>query len=141
MPPRPSAAVLEMSGYEVIIAFSGAEALEIGARLRPQAVLLDIGMPGMTGYETARRIRLDAWGRHAVLIAVTGWGQDDDKLKAQAVGFDHHLTKPVDPDDIERLLAASLAPSVAVADSAVRNPVRDAAVAPPRDEMNPPEKV
>lgn len=134
-------AVLEMSGYEVIIAFSGAEALEIGARLRPQAVLLDIGMPGMTGYETARRIRLEAWGRHAVLIAVTGWGQDDDKLKAQAVGFDHHLTKPVDPDDIERLLAASLAPSVAVADSAVRNPVRDAAVAPPRDEMNPPEKV
>jgi signal transduction histidine kinase/ActR/RegA family two-component response regulator len=102
------AAVLEMCGYEVVTVYSGAEALEVGARARPQAVLLDIGMPGLSGYETARRIRLEAWGRHTVLIAVTGWGQDDDKRKAQAVGFDHHLTKPVDPDDIERLLSIFL---------------------------------
>jgi CheY-like chemotaxis protein len=131
-------AVLEMSGYEVVIAFSGAEALDLGARLRPHAVLLDIGMPGMTGYETARRIRLEAWGRHTVLIAVTGWGQDDDKRKAQAVGFDHHLTKPVDPDEIERLLAASLA--AAAAGSTARNSVRDTAAPPLREARNPPEK-
>jgi len=74
-------------------------------------VLLDIGMPGMTGYETARRIRLEAWGRRTLLIAVTGWGQDDDKRKAQAVGFDHHLTKPVDPGELDRLLGALLSTS------------------------------
>ena len=105
------AAVLEMYGYAVVIAYSGAEALAIGAHERPQAVLLDIGMPGMTGYETARRIRLEAWGRRTLLIAVTGWGQDDDKRKAQAVGFDHHLTKPVDPGELDRLLGALLSTS------------------------------
>ena len=54
---------------------------------------MDIGMPGMSGYEVARRMRLEAWGRHAVLIALTGWGQDEDKQAARAAGFDHHLTK------------------------------------------------
>jgi CheY-like chemotaxis protein len=73
-----------------------------------------------------------------VLIAVTGWGQDDDKRKAQAVGFDHHLTKPVDPDEIERLLAASLA--AAAAGSTARNSVRDTAAPPLREARNPPEK-
>jgi PAS domain S-box-containing protein len=109
------AAVLEMYGYAVVTAYSGAEALAVGSRVRPQAVLLDIGMPGMTGYETARRIRLEAWGRRTLLIAVTGWGQDDDKRKAQVVGFDHHLTKPVDPDELDRLLATLLStPSTAL---------------------------
>lgn len=109
------AAVLEMTGYEVVTAYSGAEALEVGARSHPQAVLLDIGMPGMSGYEAARRIRLEAWGRRAVLIAVSGWGQDEDKRKAQAVGFDHHLTKPVDPDVIEALLSSFLGAPAPVA--------------------------
>jgi CheY-like chemotaxis protein len=68
-------------------------------------VLLDIGLPDMTGYEVARRIRREAWGRHAVLIALTGWGQEDDKQKALSAGFDEHFTKPMDPEVLERTLA------------------------------------
>lgn len=121
------AAVLEMAGYEVVIAYSGEEALEVGARARPQVVLLDIGMPGMTGYETARRMRLEAWGRRALLIAVTGWGQDDDKRKAQSAGFDQHLTKPVDPDEIETVLATYLSSAPAVSGHATRAANEDVA--------------
>ncbi len=98
------ALVLRFSGYEVSIAFGGAEALEIGQRDRPRAAIIDIGMPGMSGHEVARRMRLEAWGRNAVLIALTGWGQEQDKQAAKAAGFDEHLTKPVDPDDVERML-------------------------------------
>ena len=98
------ALVLRFSGYEVSIAFGGAEALEIASRERPRAAIIDIGMPGMSGHEVARRMRLEAWGRNAVLIALTGWGQEQDKQAAKAAGFDEHLTKPVDPDDVERVL-------------------------------------
>jgi PAS domain S-box-containing protein len=102
------ALVLRFSGYDVFVAFSGAEALETGARERPSAALIDIGMPGMSGHEVARRIRLEAWGRHAVLIALTGWGQEQDKQAAKAAGFDEHMTKPVDPGQVEDLLAELL---------------------------------
>ena len=98
------ALVLRFSGYEVSIAFSGIEALEIAQRDRPRAAIIDIGMPGMSGHEVARRMRLEAWGRNAVLIALTGWGQEQDKQAAKAAGFNEHLTKPVDPDDVERVL-------------------------------------
>jgi PAS domain S-box-containing protein len=98
------ALVLRFSGYEVSIAFGGVEALEIAGRDRPRAAIIDIGMPGMSGHEVARRMRLEAWGRNAVLIALTGWGQEQDKQAAKAAGFDEHLTKPVDPDDVERIL-------------------------------------
>jgi len=98
------ALVLRFSGYEVSIAFNGAEALEIAQRDRPRAAIIDIGMPGMSGHEVARRMRLEAWGRNAVLIALTGWGQEQDKQAAKAAGFDAHLTKPLDPDDVERVL-------------------------------------
>jgi PAS domain S-box-containing protein len=98
------AMVLRFAGYEPSIAFSGAEALEIAARERPSAAIIDIGMPGMSGHEVARRMRLEAWGRNAVLIALTGWGQDQDKQAAKAAGFDEHLTKPLDPDAVERVL-------------------------------------
>jgi PAS domain S-box-containing protein len=100
--------VLQFMGYEVFTAFSGPEALEVGARERPRAAIIDIGMPGMSGYEVARRMRHEAWGRHAVLIALTGWGQETDKQAAHAAGFDDHLTKPVDPQGVERLLASHL---------------------------------
>jgi two-component system, sensor histidine kinase len=99
------AVVLDMFGHEVFVGHSGGDALELGARERPDAVILDIGMPDMTGYEAARRIRREAWGRHVFLLAITGWGQADDKEKARLSGFDWHLTKPVDPDQVERLLA------------------------------------
>ncbi|MGH8327274.1 MAG: response regulator, partial [Steroidobacteraceae bacterium] len=65
---------------------------------------LDIGMPEMTGYEVAERIRGASSGRQVMLIAVTGWGQQEDKLKAETAGFDHHLTKPVEPGAVEMLL-------------------------------------
>jgi PAS domain S-box-containing protein len=96
--------VLRFMGYEVSVAYGGAEALEVGARERPRAAIIDIGMPGMSGHEVARRMRREAWGRHAILVALTGWGQETDKQAARAAGFDDHLTKPVDPDDVEAVL-------------------------------------
>jgi CheY-like chemotaxis protein len=69
-------------------------------------LLLDIGLPGVSGYELARRVREQEWGRKALLIAVTGWGQADDKRRAAEAGFDHHLTKPVNPENVQALLAA-----------------------------------
>jgi PAS domain S-box-containing protein len=98
------ALVLEFAGYEVFTAFNGADALETGSRERPRAALIDVGMPGMSGHEVARRARHEAWGKNAVLIAVTGWGQDQDKQAAMAAGFDAHMTKPVDPVAIEQVL-------------------------------------
>ncbi len=114
------AMVLRIAGYEAYVAFNGGEALDVGSRERPRAALIDIGMPGMSGYEVARRIRLEAWGRHAVLIALTGWGQEQDKQAAKAAGFDAHLTKPVDPVDVEKTLAGMLQKKAesAAADSA-----------------------
>ncbi|HEY2779270.1 MAG TPA: CheR family methyltransferase [Steroidobacteraceae bacterium] len=102
---------LGMSGHEVLLAHSGAEALEVASRTRPQVAVLDIGMPVLNGYEVARRIRGETWGEELTLIAVTGWGQESDKRAAYAAGFDHHLTKPVDPAELERLLAQRRSPN------------------------------
>jgi PAS domain S-box-containing protein len=102
------AMVLGFSGYDVSIAFNGLAALETGARERPRAAIIDIGMPGMSGHEVARRIRLEAWGQKAALIALTGWGQEHDKQAARASGFDEHMTKPVEPEHVARVLARLL---------------------------------
>jgi signal transduction histidine kinase/CheY-like chemotaxis protein len=98
------AMLLEMNGHEVSVVHCGEAALQAAHRERPHAVILDIGMPDVSGYEVARRIRAEAWGGAALLVAVTGWGQEDDKARARAAGFNHHLTKPVDPDEVEKLL-------------------------------------
>jgi signal transduction histidine kinase/ActR/RegA family two-component response regulator len=100
--------LLELSGHDTFVAYNGQQALDLGSRERPLAFVLDVGMPDMTGYEVARRIRQQAWGRSALLLAVTGWGQDDDKEKAKAAGFDRHFTKPVNPQQVEEVLAAFL---------------------------------
>jgi signal transduction histidine kinase/CheY-like chemotaxis protein len=100
------ALLLEMNGYAVSVGHSGGEALKISAEQRPHAIILDIGMPDITGYQVARRIRGEPWGAAVLLIAVTGWGQNEDKARATAAGFNHHLTKPVDPDQVEALLHA-----------------------------------
>jgi CheY-like chemotaxis protein len=100
--------VLGLAGYHVSMAFDGSAALETGARERPRAAIVDIGMPQMSGYEVARRIRREAWGRHIALIALTGWGQEEDRRAARAAGFDSHLTKPVDPDNLGSVLARLL---------------------------------
>jgi CheY-like chemotaxis protein len=88
------ALVLEMSGHKILVGHSGREALDLGSRERPDAIILDIGMPDMTGYEAARRIRREAWGRKTFLLAITGWGQEDDKEAARAAGFDGRRRKP-----------------------------------------------
>ena len=98
------AMVLKMAGYEAYPTHSGMEALEVGARVHPEVFILDIGMPELSGYELASRIRQEPWGRDALLIALTGWGQQEDKERSRCAGFDHHLTKPVDPDQLDRLL-------------------------------------
>ena len=100
------AMLLEMNGHGVYVGHSGSEALQLARQELPHAMILDIGMPDMSGYEVARRIRAERWGSQIYLVAVTGWGQKEDKDRAIAAGFDHHLTKPVDPDQVESLLQA-----------------------------------
>jgi two-component system, chemotaxis family, CheB/CheR fusion protein len=95
-----------ISGGEVQTASSGAEALKIGADLRPDVVLLDLGMPGMDGYEVARRMRKESWGKDVVLVALTGWGQDQHRRRSEEVGFDRHMTKPADPEALRDVLAS-----------------------------------
>jgi CheY-like chemotaxis protein len=102
------ALALQSSQHEVWTAYSGGQALEIARRERPDILILDIGMPDADGYEVARRIRTEPWGKRVVLIAMTGWGQPEDKERARIAGFDLHLTKPVHPDDIDRMLAGYL---------------------------------
>jgi signal transduction histidine kinase len=91
-------------GHEVRTAYAGQEGLDLAAEFLPQFVLLDIGMPQMNGFEVARRIRAAKWGEKITLIAITGWGQEDDKQKARAAGFDHHVTKPFDFKELKKLL-------------------------------------
>ena len=98
------AALLEASGHEVSVAHGGREAFDLACRLEPDALLLDIGMPELNGYQLAQSIRGTGWGRRALLIAVSGWGQEEDKRRALAAGFDRHLTKPIDPDALESVL-------------------------------------
>jgi PAS domain S-box-containing protein len=99
------ALLLRLAGHEVHAVHDGQEALEAVGWFRPDVALLDIGMPKLNGYEVARRIRGHAAGQQMVLVAITGWGQEEDKRRAAEAGFDHHLTKPVDPAALERLLS------------------------------------
>ncbi len=99
------ARVLELSGHEVYIANTGTDALKLAYQHRPDTVILDIGMPGMNGYEVAKNLRRDAWGARATLIAITGWGGEQDKRQALDSGFDYHLSKPVDPSELDHILS------------------------------------
>jgi signal transduction histidine kinase len=90
--------VLALAGYDTAVAHDGNRALELAETMRPAIVLLDIGLPGMSGYEVARRLRAAPWGRDLRLIAVTGWGHESDRAKSLEAGFDAHLTKPIDPE-------------------------------------------
>jgi len=97
--------VLEFLGNETRLAHDGVEALEVAAEFRPDALLLDIGMPRLNGYDTCRRLREEPWGRDVTVIALTGWGQDEDRRRSAEAGFDHHLVKPVEPGVLEKILA------------------------------------
>jgi CheY-like chemotaxis protein/anti-sigma regulatory factor (Ser/Thr protein kinase) len=99
------ARLLRQEGNEVRIAQDGIEAFETAAVFLPDVVVLDIAMPKLNGYEAARKIRAQPWGKQMVLIALTGWGQQQDRRRTQDAGFDAHLTKPVNYEAIMELLA------------------------------------
>jgi CheY-like chemotaxis protein len=98
------AMLLTALGHEVRVAYSGNAALALAEDFRPDVALFDIGMPDLDGYEVARRLRAEPWGRAMYLAAITGWGQEEDVDRARRAGFDRHFTKPVDPDEVARLL-------------------------------------
>ena len=91
------ATLLGSLGCEVQTVSDGAAAVRESERFRPDLVLLDIGMPGMDGYEACRPIRRATWGTEMVMVAITGWGQEEDRRRSAEAGFDLHLVKPVDP--------------------------------------------
>ncbi len=96
--------MLRILGHEVLSAHDGVQALEAAKSFRPDVVLLDIALPRMNGYEAARRIRQESWGENMKLVALTGWGQEEDKRRSIEAGFNHHLTKPMEPTALEVLL-------------------------------------
>jgi signal transduction histidine kinase len=101
------AQLLQLAGHEVYRAADGHEALAAAAERRPDLVMLDIGMPGLDGYQVARRIRAEQWGRQITLVAVTGWGQDADRRRSREAGFDSHWVKPLDAQKLAALLEGS----------------------------------
>ena len=97
--------LLEDEGHETFMAHDGVEGLAAAERLRPDVVLMDLGLPRLDGFEACRRIREQPWGKQMLVIAITGWGQDVDRRKSQEAGFDHHLVKPVDARAIAALMS------------------------------------
>jgi signal transduction histidine kinase/ActR/RegA family two-component response regulator len=102
--------MLRLNGHDVRVAADGAEAVAVARTFKPHIAFIDIGMPRMDGYEVADRIRRMG-GPPIVLVALTGWGQDEDKRRSREAGFDHHLTKPPEPDVVQRLIAACVDPA------------------------------
>jgi CheY-like chemotaxis protein len=98
--------LIELSGHHVQVAYTGSDAIEIAETFRPQVILTDIGLPDIDGYEFAHRVRATPWGKTTVLVAITGWGAQESKQQSAMAGFNHHLTKPIDPRTIESLLAS-----------------------------------
>jgi signal transduction histidine kinase/CheY-like chemotaxis protein len=98
------ATLVELLGHEVRTTHDGDTAIRVAETFRPHVVLLDIGMPGIDGYEACRRMRQHGWSKGMRCVAITGWGQDEDRRRSAAAGFDEHLVKPVEPEVLERLL-------------------------------------
>ncbi|MBV8030625.1 MAG: response regulator, partial [Betaproteobacteria bacterium] len=99
------AALLEALGNDVTVAYNGIEAVEVARSFRPQVILLDIGMPGLDGYGAAREIRRDPGARAIKIVALTGWGQDEDRRRVREAGFDAHIVKPAELDVLRRVLS------------------------------------
>ena len=99
---------LGAAGHQVRVAYDGLEAVAIAAGFDPDAVLMDVGMPGLDGYEAARRMRAQPGGLRRVLVALTGWGQSEDRRRSRAAGFDAHLVKPADPPALLALIDSLL---------------------------------
>jgi CheY-like chemotaxis protein/two-component sensor histidine kinase len=100
------AALLQISGHDTRLAHDGQAAVEAASQFHPDVVFLDIGMPTLDGHETAKMIRQQPWGKHMVLVALTGWGQSEDRRRSKDAGFNHHLVKPADPAVVAELLAS-----------------------------------
>ena len=98
--------LLQLMGNEVRTANDGPSALVVAKAFRPEVVLLDIGLPGMNGYEVARALRQMPETEHALLVAQTGWGQEEDRRRSAETGFNAHLVKPIDSEDLQKLLAS-----------------------------------
>ena len=101
------AMAIQLLGNEVRVAHDGVEGVKAAEEYQPDIVLMDIGMPNMNGYEATRHIRQQPWGKEMMIVALTGWGQEKDKEITQKSGFNHHLVKPADPAELQRLLAQS----------------------------------
>jgi CheY-like chemotaxis protein len=99
------AVMLNILGNDTRTAYDGQTGVQEAERFRPDVALFDIGLPKLNGYEACQRIRKQPWGKGVVLIAVTGWGQEDDRRRSQEAGFDYHMVKPVDPQALMKLLA------------------------------------
>jgi CheY-like chemotaxis protein len=97
--------VLRLLQLEVRVAYDGPAALTAAQEFIPNVVLLDIGLPGMDGYEVARQLRNQSGSPQPFLVAVTGYGQAEDRQRSQAAGFDRHMVKPVDPEELKRMLS------------------------------------
>ena len=97
--------VLKIMGHEVRMAHDGLEAIDMARSFKPQLVFMDLGMPKLNGFEAAQRIRQEPWGSEMILVALTGWGQDEDKQRTREAGFDHHLIKPAEPAALQELIA------------------------------------
>ena len=100
------ALLLGLEGHDVRVAYAGRPAIEVAHAFQPEIAVLDLGLPDLSGYDVARLLRQDPALAHIELIALTGWGQEEHRKRALEVGFDHHLTKPVDLDQFARLLQA-----------------------------------
>jgi len=116
------AMVVQLAGHEAQATYDGPTALAMAQIIRPHVVLLDIGLPGMDGYEVARQLRANPVTKEAILTAMTGWGQDEDRQKSKEAGIDHHLVKPVEPAFVEKLLAEFKASGI-VARQRLQTPV------------------
>jgi CheY-like chemotaxis protein len=99
------ATMLKLMGHEVHTAHDGYEGVEAATAFQPDVILLDIGMPRLNGFDACQRIREQPWSRNVLIVALTGWGQEQDKLRSQQVGFNKHLVKPVEPAALTKLLA------------------------------------
>ena len=102
------AMLLKLSGHEVHTAHDGLDAIDAAAKVQPDVILLDIGLPRLNGYEAARRLRLQRRDKDLMLIALTGWGQEEDRRRSEEAGFDAHIVKPVDLDALSNLLVESV---------------------------------
>jgi CheY-like chemotaxis protein/anti-sigma regulatory factor (Ser/Thr protein kinase) len=98
--------LLKLSGNATLMAHDGIDALAKAGDFRPDIILLDIGLPKMNGYDTCRAIRQQAWGKEIVILALTGWGKDEDRRKSQEAGFTDHLVKPIDHAALTKFLTA-----------------------------------